>query len=660
MVVGRSTERGFRDRIPGALVGAVAVFAVLVAAQLGGLEAAELSVFDRWVRTFASNPRADSFPDVSPVVSPVVVVSLSEQDFERHGYPIPDALLASALDTLASLGASAVGVDLYRPAPASDGASDLSGWAALAAVLERHPQIVWTELLATNEAPGISAPRFAAASQVGFNNMLVDPGRVVRRGYLYAWDADGTAHVSLALRLAGLHLAARRIAVGADSADPDSVRIGETSLAPLASDYGAYAALDAGGYQIPLDFARSAAGFESLTLDEILSGRLAAARIRDRVVVVGTDAPSVKDDFNTPVSATQVVKGHRLHAQLTDQLIRAGLAGDAPRRTWPAFAEIALSLGFGALAIAASLGLRGLGAVVPVLVFVALAPFALAGALFVEGVWVPSVTPALAAALGGGLAFGVRARAEARAQRQLASLFQRFSSRKVADALWRERDAIMDGGRPRPRRVTLTALMSDLVGFTAAAEKLEPEALLAWVDAYMDGMTRVIEAHGGHVDDYAGDGIKANFGVPIPSETSEAIARDAQQAVACALAMGRALEQCNRAWAAQGMPLARQRIGLFTGPAVVGAIGSDERMKYTSLGDTINIAARLEGFPEPGAPEESRTLQRVLIGESTRCLLGDSFVLEDLGVHALKGKSEPSHLYRVLGERGGRRGEAES
>ncbi len=241
----------------------------------------------------------------------------------------------------------------------------------------------------------------------------------------------------------------------------------------------------------------------------------------------------------------------------------------------------------------------------------------------------------------------MRVRREARAQRQLASLFQRFSSSPVAEELWRQRELIMDGGRPRPQRVVLTALISDLEGFTSAAEKLEPERLLEWADGFLGAMTRVIEAHGGHVDDFAGDGIKANFGVPIPSETEAARARDAHQAVACALAMGGALADCHRVWAARGLPLARQRIGIFTGPAVVGAVGSDARMKYTSLGDTINAAARLEGFAAP----LQDGLQRILIGEPTRRLLGDAFVVEDLGVHGVKGRSEPIQIYRVVGER---------
>ena len=510
-----------------------------------------------------------------------------------------------------------------------------------------------TELLPAHDAPGMPAPRFAPPEQIGFNNILIDPGRVVRRGYLYAWDEDGTAHVSLALRLASLHLAARGVAVTPDPQDAQAMRVGETALPPLAADYGGYVALDAGGYQIALDLVRDAAAFESVRFGDLVAGRVPVETIRERVVVIGTDAPSVKDDFNTPTSRTAVVKGHRVHAQLADQLIRAGLDGDTPPGSAPNAVETTLAVGFALAAVGLATGIKALGLVVPVLVAGLALPFALAGAFFARGLWIPSVEPALAWAAAGGLALGARAWSEARAQRQLASLFARFSSSKVAETLWEQRDVIMEGGRPRPQRVVLTALLSDLEGFTSAAEKLEPERLFEWIDGYMDAMTRVIEAHGGHVDDFVGDGIKANFGVPLASLTEAERARDACQAVACALAMGRALAECNRAWTAAGLPLARQRIGLFSGPAVVGAVGSDARMKYTSLGDTINAAARLEAFVETDPFGGDDRLQRVLIGEPTRRLLGEAFDLEDLGVHGVKGRSEAIHIFRVVGDRAG-------
>jgi len=644
MAMGRSGLASLRDRGPGVVVGAAAVAAVLVAGRLGALESAELAVFDRFVRLAAdaAAPRD---------AAPVVLLSLGESDFDRHGYPFPDALLADCLARLAAFGATAIGVDLYRAAPRSGTAEDLVGWAALAEAVGRRPSIVATELLPAGAAPGIPAPGFAAREQVGFNNVLIDRGGMVRRAYLYAWDEAGASHPSLALRLASLALAPHGVVIGADPTDPDALRVGRATLAPMTADFGGYVDLDAGGYQIPLDFARDAAEFASVGVEELLAGRVAADRIAGRVVVVGTDAPSVKDDFNTPRSPSEIVKGHRLHAQITDQLIRAGLAGEVPRGTWSEGAEKALVVGFGLAAMAIALGVGALGAIVPMLVVGAALPIALSWTLFGEGVWLPAVAPALAWTVAGGASFAARARGEARAQRQLASLFRRFSSSEVAEALWRERDAFMEGGRPKPRRVVLTALMSDLVGYTAAAEKLEPERLLAWIDAYMDAMTRIIEDHGGHVDDYVGDGIKANFGVPIPSATEAEIAADARRAVACALAMGRGLERCNREWAAQGLPTARQRIGIATGPAVVGAIGSDARMKYTSVGDTINTAARLESFAEPGAPVGDRPTSRILVGESTRARLGEGFALEDVGVHALKGKAEALRIHRVVGAR---------
>ncbi|MEZ4331150.1 MAG: CHASE2 domain-containing protein [Myxococcota bacterium] len=679
MAAGRASGCGRSEHGITVLAGGVALALVVLAARVGWLEAAELAVFDAFARRIAADPprlapadpprREESARSADAVGGPpVLLLSLGEADFARHGHPIPDALLAAVLERLGEAGASAIGVDLYRPPPAVSpaapsidaAAAGSAGWAALAEVVVRDPRIVMAELLPSPDVPaasppsaalGLPAPDFVPEEQVGFNDVPIDAGRVVRRGYLYAWDEDGQARVSLALRLAALHLATRGVAFGPDPLDADRVRVGATPLPPLDAGHGAYVDLDAGGYQIALDFRRPLDAFERIALAPLLEGRIAPERIAGRVVVIGTDAPSVQDEFDTPLAPARGIKGHRLHAQLVDQLIRAGLQGDRPLRSLSDGFELLGVGAFGAAAIAVARFAPATAWVAPGLLAGGVVPFVLAAALFGRGVWIPSVWPALAWLAAGGAALGGRVRGEARAQRQLVSLFRRFSSTKVADALWRERAVIMEGGRPRPRRVVLTVLMSDLVGFTTAAEKLEPERLLAWIDDYMAAMTRLIEAYGGHVDDYVGDGIKANFGVPIPSESEEAIAQDACAAVACALAMERALEACNRRWVARGWPEARQRIGIETGPAVVGAIGSETRMKYTSIGDTINRAARLEALAESDVPSDAARVARILIGEATRRRVAEDFLLEDLGIHAVKGRTEPVHVHRVVASR---------
>lgn len=660
---GRSGESGLRERLPGAVAGLLFVAAVLAAERAGTLERAELAVFDRFVRGFAEKAPAGArspSPEgaaTAGFASAVFVVAIGDADFDRFGHPIPDGLLALALERLAELGADAIGVDLYRPGPAGGGQA-LAGWSALSAAVARHPQIVLTERLASASDPGLPAPGFVPVEQIGFNDLLVDPDQAVRRGYLYAWDAAETPHVSLALRLASLHLAARDVLVGPDPDRADGVRIGPTSLAPIEPGHGGYAAVDAGGFQIPLDHRLPPERLESVSFGRLLDGQVDRSQVAGRVAIVGTDAPSVKDDFETPTAGSSIVKGFRIHALSTDQLIRSGLGVAAPRAVWSEAAERALAVAFGLAALAIVLGLGSIASVVPALGLLSLLPFGLAAILFVRGTWIPSVEPALACAGAGIAGLALRARTEARARQTLVGLFSRFASARVAEELWRERARFMDGGRPRPRRVVLTALLSDLEGYSTAAEKLEPERLLDWIGEYMDAMTRVIEAHGGHVDDFIGDGIKANFGVPIPSESEQAIARDARAAVDCALAMGRGLEAFNARWEPRGLPRVRQRIGIATGPAVVGAIGSEARMKYTSVGDTINLAARLEAFsgPEASSGLSNGGSSRILISDSTRRRLADGLVLEDLGEQRVKGRAEPVRIHRVLGEGGGEDG----
>jgi adenylate cyclase len=202
-------------------------------------------------------------------------------------------------------------------------------------------------------------------------------------------------------------------------------------------------------------------------------------------------------------------------------------------------------------------------------------------------------------------------------------------------------------GRPRSQRAVISVLMSDLTGFTGMSEKIDPDGLMAWLNDYMNTMADVIESHDGVVDDYAGDGIKANFGFPVPRRSELEIDRDAANAVRCALAMHEAMIRLNADWTRRRLPTGRLRIGIHTGPAVVGALGGDESLKFTSVGDTVNTASRLENFDSQSFSFDTST-SRILIGEETCRRIGAAFETVDLGMHALKGKAEKIRILRVI------------
>ncbi|MGH7287230.1 MAG: adenylate/guanylate cyclase domain-containing protein, partial [Myxococcota bacterium] len=140
----------------------------------------------------------------------------------------------------------------------------------------------------------------------------------------------------------------------------------------------------------------------------------------------------------------------------------------------------------------------------------------------------------------------------------------------------------------------------------------------------------------------------ANFGVPLPRRSEAEIDADAAAAVSCALALEPEVERLNTHWAERGYPGARVRVGLHTGPAVVGVIGSAERMKFTSVGDTVNTAARLDQWHADEFRAEEATL-RVLASGETFLRLGGAFAADALGKVELKGKAEPVTIYRIRG-----------
>lgn len=175
---------------------------------------------------------------------------------------------------------------------------------------------------------------------------------------------------------------------------------------------------------------------------------------------------------------------------------------------------------------------------------------------------------------------------------------------------------------------------------------MTPQELIDWLNTYMEAMAGLIMKYGGVVDSYAGDGIKADFGVPIPRQSSAEICSDAINAVSCALAMEQEMCRLNVVWGGKGLPEVGIRVGLFTGPVVGGLLGSTQRLKYTTIGDTVNIASRLESYDKDMG---KRALCRILIGDSTLDCLEVQYQTEKIGEVKLKGKEQAVTLHQILG-----------
>jgi adenylate cyclase len=270
--------------------------------------------------------------------------------------------------------------------------------------------------------------------------------------------------------------------------------------------------------------------------------------------------------------------------------------------------------------------------------------------VFLRGWWIPLVPPGIAWFVSAAFITAYMSNIERVERASLMQLFSKHVSQEVAEVIWKERDQFLDGGRPRSQVLICTVMFTDLEGFTAVAEKLDPQTLIDWLNTYLETMAQLVTEHGGIVDDYAGDGLKANFGVPLSRTTEAGITQDAVNAVNCALAMEREIKRLNTCWQERKLPTANMRIGIFTGPVVAGSLGSTKRLKYTTVGDTVNIASRLESFSENLTGFDfTNTACRVLIGGSTLRYLGNQFRTEKVGELSLRGKAEKITAHCLVG-----------
>jgi adenylate cyclase len=189
-------------------------------------------------------------------------------------------------------------------------------------------------------------------------------------------------------------------------------------------------------------------------------------------------------------------------------------------------------------------------------------------------------------------------------------------------------------------RVPVSILFSDLIGFTTLAEKADPEALVAHLNEYLSRMTSVVFSNGGTLDKFIGDAIMAVWG----NVRSFGVTQDAKSCARAALGMRRELQQLNAKWRDEGRMGLGMGIGINQGEVIVGNIGSQERMDPTVIGDSVNLASRLEGLTRIYGVD-------ILIGATVAELVRDEFHLRSVARVQVKGKSKPVDVFTFVGGR---------
>lgn len=592
-----------RRRGPGRRSLLLAAFATAVFAAVGGVAAtgpfrlADARLVDLVLTAAPPRPSPD-----------VVVVAIDEPSFADVGvrWPWPRSLHGRLVRALRAAGARAIGFDVVFAEP-SDPAED----AAFAAAL--GPDVV----LGADESLIVSAnadamvraeplPAFTAGGAAsGLVSMVLDGDGALRRLPPYP---DGFA----ARLLAAAGEPVPPVPAGSLIASPGPARTYRT--------VSYYQALDPAG-MLPPDTFRDAIVLVGLSLQAVPD-----------VKASGTDA------FATPFTTVtgKLVPGVEVQAAVLDSL-RRGLAVRPLGRG----AELALA----ALAAFAAAVMLRRGTHPAAIAAAAAAAAAMVGAsaagLVTVRVWASPLAPALAftgvVTVQGIADFA----AERRMRRRIVHAFGQYLAPAMVARLARDPGALKLGGERR----TLTILFCDLRGFTTIAERLkdEPERLTALVNRVLDPLSADVLERGGTIDKYIGDCIMAFWNAPLDEPDHAGRAVEAARAMAAtARRIGADLAAETDA-AGRPIPPFAVGIGVNTGDAVVGNMGSSARFDYTALGDAVNTAARLQTLTRTYGVD-------LLVGETTRRLLDGRFAFDAVDRVTLKGQSEPQTVWTVKDE----------
>lgn len=365
--------------------------------------------------------------------------------------------------------------------------------------------------------------------------------------------------------------------------------------------------------------------FRYISFYDVLENRVDPAYYKGKTFLVGTSLAGLFDLRNTPM--LQAFPGVEIHANILKTLMDSNFVG---RMSTGSTLLLMISIGIfiGVLMSYFSPLYSTILAIVTGFLHILVASVV----FFDQNFWIDIVQPLLTIFTTFSVVYMYRFATEERKKRFIRTTFSHFVTKSVVDELLANPEKIKLGGEKK----NCTVMFSDVAGFTTISEKLSPEKLVSLLNDYLTQMTNIVFKYDGMLDKYEGDAIMAVFGAPVSH------GNDAFNACVAAIEMQNVLKRMRDMWRKQGRDELYARVGLNSGPMVVGNMGSETRFDYTVMGDSVNLGARLEGANKQYGTE-------IMIGESTYKEAKDRIITRQLDLLRVKGKTEPVKVYELLG-----------
>ncbi len=467
------------------------------------------------------------------------------------------------------------------------------------------------ESLLTGKGLVAPLPELASASTVGFFNAPLDQDGLIRRLPLLA-RVQGHTYANLSLRALMLHLKKRSLRLVKDENGQMSIHVGQVAI-PVSNE----------GFML-LPWRGPAHSFPYISATDVLSGRFDPKVMRGKIIFIGSSAAGTMDIRATPLE--RHLPGVEAHATVVDAAL-SGRTLDTP--VWSPSLHMGL-IAFAALICLPLFGFASLPMALAGGLVLASGAYLASGYFFSKGLWISPlwamlVLGAQAIALG-----ATRFWLSEKDKRRIRNIFSHYVSPEVVARIVDRGEASLRGEQRE-----LTVMFTDLRGFTSLSEKLTPEQVVSLLNRYFTPMTALVRESGGTLDKFIGDALMAFWNAPLD------VPNHPEKAVRTALAMQQALTELNKNVQRDFGFCLRMGAGIHTGQAHIGNMGSDDLTNYTAVGDTVNLASRLEGLC-------SRYGVTLVTSRETASCCGEGLVLRELARLRVKGRAEPVNVFTIL------------